>query len=172
MLRIEQKLLHLKAEQEAGRYTLCPRCGRDNITPSYTRALSRLADIPVCQSCGIDEAKLAFMRVPGSLYSWAGLQPDRPASDLETLPAGEVWEHVCKEQTSVIMDLFYRSRGGEPSDEIILCAFESCPGLTRMWTEPFRMDYKARGGTVVIRIRETETGIEMTGATLNGSVKE
>ena len=172
MLRIEQKLLRLKAEQEAGRYTLCPRCGRDNMTPRYTRALSRLADIMVCEQCGMDEAKLAFMRAPGSLYAWAGLQPDKPKSDLEALPAGEVWEHVCREQTSTIMDLFYRCRGGEPSDEIIFCAFESCPGLTHMWTEPFRMDYKARGGTVVIRIKETDTGIEMTGATLNGSVKE
>ena len=172
MLRIEQKLLRLKAEQEAGRYTLCPRCGRDNMTPRYTRALSRLADIMVCEQCGMDEAKLAFMRAPGSLYVWAGLQPDKPKSDLEALPAGEVWEHVCREQTSTIMDLFYRCRGGEPSDEIIFCAFESCPGLTRMWTEPFRMDYKARGGTVVIRIRETDNGIEMTGATLNGSVRE
>ena len=172
MLRIEQKLLRLKAEQEAGRYTLCPRCGRDNMTPRYTRALSRLADIMVCEQCGMDEAKLAFMRAPGSLYAWAGLQPDKPKSDLEAQPAGEVWEHVCREQTSTIMDLFYRCRGGEPSDEIIFCAFESCPGLTRMWTEPFRMDYNARGGTVVIRIKETENGIEMTGATLNGSVRE
>lgn len=172
MLRIEQKLLRLKAEQEAGRYTLCPRCGRDNMTPRYTRALSRMADIMVCEQCGMDEAKLAFMRAPGSLYAWAGLQPDKPKSDLEALPAGEVWEHVCREQTSTIMDLFYRCRGGEPSDEIIFCAFESCPGLTRMWTEPFRMDYKARGGTVVIRIKETDEGIEMTGATLNGSVRE
>ena len=172
MLRIEQKLLRLKAEQEAGRYTLCPRCGRDNMTPRYTRALSRLADIMVCEQCVMDEAKLAFMRAPGSLYAWAGLQPDKPKSDLEALPAGEVWEHVCREQTSTIMDLFYRCRGGEPSDEIIFCAFESCPGLTRMWTEPFRMDYKARGGTVVIRISETDNGIEMTGATLNGSVRE
>ena len=172
MLRIEQKLLHLKAEQEAGRYTLCPRCGRDNMTPSYTRALSRLADIRVCESCGIDEAKLAFMRVPGSLYSWAGLQPDTPASDLKELPAGEVWEHVCKEQTSTIMELFYRYTGGEPSDEIILRAFENCPGLEHMWTEPFRMDYQACDGTVVIRVKETSEGIEMTGATLKGGARE
>ena len=172
MKRIDEKLLHLKAEQEAGRYTLCPRCGRDTMFPKRTQALSRLADIRVCESCWMDEAKLAYMRNPGTLYDWAGLQPDIPAYDLKELPAGEVWEHVCKEQTSTIMELFYRSRGGEPSDEIILCAFESCPGLTHMWTQPFRMDYKARGGTVVIRIRETETGIEMTGATLNGSVKE
>ena len=172
MKRIDEKLLHLKAEQEAGRYTLCPRCGRDTMFPKRTQALSRLADIMVCESCGMDEAKLAYMRNPGTLYDWAGLQPDIPASDLKELPAGEVWEHVCKEQTSTIMDLFYRNRGGEPSDEITLCAFESCPGLTHMWTQPFRMDYKARGGTVVIRIRETENGIEMTGATLNGSVKE
>ena len=172
MKRIDEKLLHLKAEQEAGRYTLCPRCGRDTMFPKRTQALSRPADIMVCESCGMDEAKLAYMRNPGTLYDWAGLQPDIPASDLKELPAGEVWEHVCKEQTSTIMDLFYRNRGGEPSDEITLCAFESCPGLTRMWTQPFRMDYKARGGTVVIRIKETDNGIEMTGATLNGSVKE
>ena len=172
MNRIDEKLLHLRAEQKAGRYTLCPRCGRDTMFPKRTQALSRLTDVMVCESCGVDEAKLAFMRAPGSLYSWAGLQPEKPESDLKTLPAGEVWERVCKEQTSVIMDLFYRYTGGEPSEEIRLCAFESCPGLTQMWTEPFRMDFRACDGTVVIRIRETSEGIEMTGATLKGSVRE
>ena len=42
MKRIEQRLAHLKAAQESGKYTLCPRCGMDTMKPDlYTNALSR-----------------------------------------------------------------------------------------------------------------------------------
>ena len=76
MKRIDRKLAELKAAQESGRYTICPRCGRDTMKPVlYTNALSRIAEIMVCDFCGVDEAKMAFMRVQDSLYVWAGLQP-------------------------------------------------------------------------------------------------
>ena len=168
MKRIDEKLQHLKAEQEAGRCTLCPRCGRDNMFPKHTRALSRLADIMICERCGIDEAKLAFMQTPGTLYTWVGLQPDRPESDFRALPGKEVWERICREQVSKIMRLYERYTNGDSPEEIRLCAFESCPGLTEMWTEPYRMDYRAADGTVVIRFRNTENGTEMTGAMIKG----
>lgn len=168
MKRIDEKLLHLKAAQEAGSYTLCPRCGRDTMFPSRIRALSRLADIMVCESCGMDEAKLAFMRMPGTLYTWVGLQPDKPESDFKALSGREVWERICREQFSNILHLYERCLSSESPEEIRLCAFESCPGLTEMWTEPYRMDFKAADGTVVIRFRNTSDGIEMTGAMIKG----
>ena len=168
MKRIDEKLLHLKAEQEAGRYTLCPRCGRDTMFPKRTQALSRLTDIMICERCGTDEAKLAFMQTPGTLYTWAGLQPDKPESDFKALPGKEVWERICREQVSKVMRLFERYTNGDSPEEIRLCAFESCPGLTEMWTEPYRMDYRAADGTVVIRFKKTEEGTEMTGAMIEG----
>ena len=37
-----------------------------------------------------------------------------------------------------------------------------------MWTEPYRMDYRAADGTVVIRFKNTKNGTEMTGAMIKG----
>ena len=52
MKLIDKKLADLKAAQENGTYTLCPRCGCDTMRPRlYTNALSRIADIEICPSC-------------------------------------------------------------------------------------------------------------------------
>lgn len=162
MKRIDQKLLDLKVAQEAGKYTLCPRCGQNTMNPVLCRnALSRIADIMVCDVCGVDEAKLAFMRAPGTLYTWAGLQPDRPASDFKTLPGKEVWERICREQKLTLSELYERFESGEESEAVRLCAFESCPGLTQIWTQPFQMNYEAADGTVAIRFKRTADGLEM-----------
>lgn len=60
MRTLKERLLDFKDAQVAGKYTICPRCGCDNMKPNlYTNALSRVADIMVCDTCGLDEAKLA-----------------------------------------------------------------------------------------------------------------
>lgn len=162
MTQIEKRLADLKAAQERGEYTLCPRCGQDTMKPRlYTNAMSRLADIQVCDVCGVDEAKLAFMQNPGTLYSWAGLQPERPASDFKTLPGAEVWEHVRKEQTITLFDLFNRFVSGEDPEEIRFSAFESCPGLTQIWTEPFQLKYACADGDLLIAFKKATDGNEM-----------
>ena len=62
MKRIDQKLADLKAAQEKGTYTLCPRCGCNSMRPElYSNTLSRAADIMICDTCGMDEAKLAYI---------------------------------------------------------------------------------------------------------------
>ena len=74
--RMRRAILDLKEKQEKGLYTLCPRCGRDTMKPDlYTNALSRQADLMCCDSCGSEEAILAFMNKPYSLYQWAAFQP-------------------------------------------------------------------------------------------------
>lgn len=162
MKRIDKKLADLKAAQESGKYTLCPRCGQNTMNPRLNHnALSRIADIMVCDTCGMDEAKLAFMHAPGSLYSWAGLQPEKPASDFKALPGKKVWERICREQNTTLSDLYKRYEQGESSEEIRLCAFESCPGLTQIWTEPFQMNYEASDGTVAIKFKRAADGLEM-----------
>ena len=51
--RAERRLLDLKARQEAGEHMMCPRCGRDAMkAPVHTNALSRTADVYVCDACG------------------------------------------------------------------------------------------------------------------------
>ena len=169
MTLIDKKLADLKAAQGSGRYTLCPRCGRRTMKPQlYTNALSRITDIMVCDDCGLDESKMAYMRAPDSLYAWAALQPVRPESDFKTLPGKTVWERISKEQVTTLMNLFDRWNAGELSEVIRLTAFESCPGLTEFWTEPYRLDYKAADGTVVVRFRKTATGNEMFGTMIEG----
>ena len=57
MTRIEKRLTDLKALQESGAFTRCPRCGLPTMKPKlYTNALSRIADIMVCDRCGMVEA--------------------------------------------------------------------------------------------------------------------
>ena len=46
-------LLDLKAWQQASEHMLCPRCGKDTMKPDlHTNALSRHADLYVCDKCG------------------------------------------------------------------------------------------------------------------------
>ena len=57
---IEVSLAHLRAQQESierDEEFECPRCGR--VTSFRTRALSRIADISVCEGCGTIEAIIA-----------------------------------------------------------------------------------------------------------------
>jgi len=50
----------------------CPRCGRQNMNPvSVRNALSRYADVMVCDECGTDEAMRDFFGSPLPLTEWA-----------------------------------------------------------------------------------------------------
>ena len=61
-MQYDQLLLDLKARQQAGEHMPCPRCGKDTMKPElHTNALSRHADLYVCDQCGTAEAMLAFM---------------------------------------------------------------------------------------------------------------
>ena len=65
----------LKARQQAGEHMACPRCGMDVMkTPVHTNALSRAADIYICDACGSTEAMLAYMKQPSPLSGWAASQ--------------------------------------------------------------------------------------------------
>ena len=149
--RMKKALLDLKEKQEKGQYTLCPRCGRDTMKPDlYTNALSRQADIMVCDSCGSEEAILAFMNKPYSLYQWAAFQPKKPASDFRDRPGKEVWAIICDRQAITISNLYRRFRRGEDPEEIRFLAHEQCPGLIDLWTEPYHMKYECSDGPLTI----------------------
>jgi predicted RNA-binding Zn-ribbon protein involved in translation (DUF1610 family) len=69
---IARRLLDLKARQDAGEQMICPRCGRNTIkAPLGHNALSRYADLYVCDECGMTEAMLDMMRNPLPLEQWA-----------------------------------------------------------------------------------------------------
>ena len=73
--RIQKRLADLKARQQVGENLPCPRCGRKTMKEAVcTNALSRHADIFICDQCGTDEAMLDFMRNPLPIEDWACVQ--------------------------------------------------------------------------------------------------
>ena len=69
---IKQTLDDLKVRQDAGEQMPCPRCGADAMDDNPVRnALSRQADISVCDACGTNEAIRAFSGNPLPLCEWA-----------------------------------------------------------------------------------------------------
>lgn len=68
-----KKIIERFAEIQRGRGSrLCPRCGEAAMDEKPTRnALSRHADVYVCDRCGVDEAVRDFAKIPVDLSSWA-----------------------------------------------------------------------------------------------------
>ena len=163
--RIKKTLGDLKARQDAGEQMLCPRCGRDTMKESiHTNALSRHADVYICDACGTEEALLKFMSNPLPMREWACLRPTQRASDFKTLSAEAIWERVQETQIPFLMNLYNRwqeEHEYEDFNDYRADAFESCPGLTALWAQPFRAEYAAADGTLVLRFRFSDEGIEV-----------
>ena len=159
--KMKNRFADLKARQEAGEHMCCPRCGADTMKePVHTNALSRIVDIYICDACGSAEAMLAFMRQQHPLTSWSAFQPERPESDFRDLPAGDVLIRVQLEQIGMLTDICTKCMN-DPGHaaEYRLEAFESCPGLTQLWAEPFQAKYDAVDGAVLIRFRGDANGV-------------
>lgn len=158
--KMKNHLADLKARQEAGEHMCCPRCGADTMKePVHTNALSRIADIYICDACGSAEAMLAFMKQQYPLTSWSVFQPERPESDFRELPAGDVLLRVQLEQIGMLTDICTKCMNDpEHAAEYRLEAFGSCPGLTELWTQPFQAKYAAVDGAVLIRFRRDANG--------------
>ena len=57
---------------------ICPRCGRTTVKDRlHTNALSRYADIYICDMCGMDEAIRDFHGQVMPLKDWAIAKPGR-----------------------------------------------------------------------------------------------
>ena len=163
--RIRKALGDLKARQSAGEHMPCPRCGRDTMKENiHTNALSRHADVYICDVCGTEEALLKFMSNPLPVTEWAYLRPALPPSDFKTLPAEAIWGRVQDTQLPFLMNLYERwqeEQAYEDFSDYRAAAFENCPGLTQLWERPFRAEYAAADGTLVLRFRLTDEGIEV-----------
>ena len=73
-----KRLADLKPRQKAGEHMPCPRCGRDAMkTALYIGALSRRADVYVCDQCGQDEAVREVFASPLPLSEWVYLISER-----------------------------------------------------------------------------------------------
>lgn len=164
--RMKQRLLDLKARQQSGEHMPCPRCGADAMKqPIHTNALSRTVDLYVCDGCGTAEEMLAYMKQDYPLTSWAAFQPKKQPSDFGAMPAADVLMRVTREQVDTLNRL-YRMCRDDPGNasEFRNEAFESCPGLTELWTQPFHAKYQAADGLVVIMFKtDTDGKVQMTG---------
>ena len=161
--RIRKALGDLKARQDAGEHMPCPRCGRNTMKENiHTNALSRHSDIYICDACGMEEAMLKFMHNPLPLREWACFRPTQLPSDFKTLPAEKIWERVRDTQLPFLMNLYERWQDEHEYEDFNDCraaAFESCPGLTELWPQPFQAKYDAADGAVLVRFKSDENGI-------------
>ena len=163
--RIRKAFGDLKARQDGGEHMPCPRCGRDNMKENiHANALSRHADIYICDACGMEEAMLKFMSNPLPVAEWACFRPTQRASDFKALTAEAIWGRVQDTHLPFLMNLYERWREEheyEDFSDYRVAAFESCPGLTQLWERPFRAEYAAANGKLVLRFRLTDEGIEI-----------
>ena len=163
--RIRKALGDLKARQDGGEHMPCPRCGRNTMKGNiHTNALSRHADIYICDACGTEEALLKFMHNPLPMREWACFRPTPLPSDFKTLPAEQIWERVQDIQLPFLLNLYERWQDEheyEDFSDYRSAAFESCPGLTALWAQPFRAEYAAADGKLVLRFRFSDEGIEV-----------
>ena len=153
--KMNTRLGDLKARQLKGEHMKCPRCGADTMKePVHTNALSRVADIYICDACGSAEAMLAFMKQDYPITSWSAFLPDRPESDFRDLPAGDVLVKVALHQIDTLTEICKRcAEDPAHAAEYRLEAFESCPGLTELWPQPFQAKYDAADGAVLVRFK-------------------
>lgn len=158
--RAIQRLEDLKARQRVGEHMACPRCGMDVMkTPVHTNALSRAADVYICDACGSTEAILAYMHQSSPLSGWAAFRPKRLPCDLHARPASEALPEIVGRQMAELTRIYKLCRDDPDNAEWYrLEAFESCPGLTELWPQPFQANYRAGDGTVVVRLKTDEAG--------------
>ena len=163
---IMKALADLKDRQTAGEWMPCPRCGRDTMKPDlYTNALSRHASgIYICDECGTSEAMLDFMNNPLPTEMWAMFRVPKAESDLKALPGREVWKRIGLEHGPILIDLYKRWTREAPGASFTPYrweAFKRCPGLTEIWEQPFQAKYDVADGELILRLRQTDEGVEI-----------
>ena len=158
--KIQKRLLDLKAKQDADTPMRGPRCGADTMKhPMHTNALSRHADLYVCDSCGTAEALLDFMGQTYPLYQWSAFEPQKPPADFKARPAYDVLAEVLQTQMEILNRTYTLCRD-DPDNAMWHrhAAFESCAGLTELWTDPFRAKYTCQDGSVLVQFRTALDG--------------
>ena len=158
--KIQKRLLDLKAEQDADTPMHCPRCGANNMKqPLSTNALSRIADVYICDSCGTAEGLLAMMRHSYPLHRWHVFQPLKPESDFKARPTKDVLAEILQTQIDKLERTFRLCRDDQENAPWHRNdAFESCVGLTDLILEPFHAKYSCADGSVLVQFRTALDG--------------
>lgn len=162
----EKTIADLKAKQAAGEHTLCPRCGLDKMKSKLNlNALSRhMEDVFICDDCGTAEALLDFMHNPLPITEWAIFHPERPTGDFRDVSGEAAWKEIQTEQAPFLMRLFRRWEQEAPGADFTPYrreALQMCKGLTQIWERPFHVTYTVSDGTLMLRLRHTDDGVEV-----------
>ena len=72
----------------------------------------------------------------------------------------EAIQKIAQYTVDDLKTLYLRVQSGEDASQIRFEAFESIPGLTELWTEPFRAHFEAQDGTIVVQFRTGKNGIQ------------
>ena len=167
---MDRKLLDLKAKQQAEANTDCPRCGQNKLkSPLTHNALSRYADLYVCDECGLTEAGLAMMNNPLPIEQWAVFQDKAPRLDFKALSMQEAVVRILSSQMEDLLRLhkaWVLREEGQSFDALRIQALTTCPGLVDLWENPFCAVYMARDGKVLVRFRWDGTQSEIAVDTL------
>lgn len=161
--RIQKQLADLREMQLAGEYHTCPRCGKDTMKAKlHTNALSRYANVYICDQCGTAEAMLAFMQNPLPIEDWACFRKQFDSYIPETIE--EHIDTITHEHIPFLTSL-YRKWLDEQAQgdfrEYRNAAWKHCPGLTELWTEPFQVEYRAKNGSrALVRFRVKDGEIQ------------
>ena len=169
--RIMKGLADLKDKQQAGVQMPCPRCGRDTMKPSLeTNALSRHADLYICDECGTAEAMLDFMRNPLPIEQWAAFREDVPRADFKDISGKEALKIVRAEHIPRMIRIFRESKAGDTDPASLRSeAIRECPGLTQIWLQPFQALYRTADGEILVRFRQNGSGVEIACDLLPGT---
>ena len=102
---------------------------------------------------GLHEAAAVSADLPGSVST------QRPPADFKARPAHEVMGIVLRTQSEELQRIFLLCRDDpENADGYRLEAFESCPGLSKLWPQPFQAKFRAADGAVLIRFKTGPDG--------------
>ncbi len=106
-----------------------------------TNALSRHADgIYVCDDCGTSEAMLDFMQNPLPIVCWAIFREETPADDFKDVPGEEAVKVIQTGHMPKLLRLFRERKAGYLEFSALRSeAIRECPGLTRIWEQPFQV---------------------------------
>ncbi len=163
---MKQALLDLRARQESGEHMPCPRCGLDTMKPKlHTNALSRYADIMICDECGLQEAMLNVMNNPLPIEEWAMFNDRTHRDDFKDIPGEEAWTQIQKDQTRILQELYVRwlaEKAGADFKPYRKEALRRCPGLSFMMGHPFSAVYKVKEGELVLRFKSTSKGVKIS----------
>lgn len=70
-MNLKEKIEEMLKEQKSSN-KICPRCGRETMSEDiYTNALSRHANVYVCDDCGVDEGMRVFTNNILPFEEWA-----------------------------------------------------------------------------------------------------